>query len=71
METSLAELVAEEMDVNIMKINSTLQIKNEEDGIKYQFQRFKKYQVTFTRTFLIMTILQIAIIIINVTYVEK
>ena len=69
MESSLAELVSEEMDVNVMKINSLLQIKSEEDSIKYQFEGFKKYQLTFTRISFIMGILQIAVIIINIVYI--
>ena len=57
------------MDVNIMKINNFLQIKSEEDSIKYQFEGFKKYQVTFTRIFFIITLLQICVVVINIVYI--
>ena len=52
-----------------MKINNFLQIKSEEDSIKYQFEGFKKYQVTFTRIFFIITLLQICVVVINIVYI--
>lgn len=70
MESSLAELIAEELDANILKINRFLEIKNEEDRIKFSFQGFKKYQLTFTRSFLIMVVFQILLIFIKTFYIE-
>ena len=70
MESSLAELIAEEVDANILKINRFLEIKNEEHRIKFCFQGFKKYQLTFTRSFLIMVVFQLLLIFIKTFYVD-
>ena len=71
MDYSIQEIVSKELDVNRMKINKNLDIKDEEENIKYLSQSIPKTKESFIKMCGIMFALYLILFIIDISYTHK
>ena len=71
MDYSIQEIVSKEMDVNTMKIEKTLGIKDEEENIKYLSLSIPKTKFAFMKMCAFLLVLFLTLIIIEATLSES